>query len=318
MRFIPSHRTHLSTRLTLAAALLALPMLAATGCATSKDFRRAVAQRKDAKQEAKQNEAVAYSARAEAQVYRAQLQAKDRDTRAKEQAIAEMTEDMVRLQSELDSTNAAYTEAVDRAENPLPPELAKELETFATTNGDLLEYDAKHGLIRFKSDVTFAPGSADLTPQAASAAKRLATILNTGNARNFELMVTGHTDNKPVSRTTTIKKGHKDNWYLSSHRAIAVSEAMRDAGISSSRMAVVGYADQRPATTNATAQGRASNRRVEVMIVPADSLFGRPDSNLVTTPGNEWTGETFNWMFNGTGSPDAPVANTSQAPIFQK
>lgn len=307
--------------LALAATAIALPAMTSVGCATRKQLRTAMAEREALRQEAKQNEAVAYSARAEAQVYRAQLKAGARDAQAKDEAIATLTQQMVEMQSELDSVNASYTEAVERAENPLPPELARELKTFADANSELMAYDAQSGMVRFKSDVTFGVGSAELTPQAKAAVKRLASIFNSGSARGMDLMIAGHTDSKPVSRSSTIKKGHKDNWYLSSHRAIAVSETLREAGISSGRVAVVGYADQRPTTTNATAAGRAANRRVELILLPSTGRFasGTFADSAADGTGNSWTEAAFDWLnTDSTKTAQQPTARTPQGPIFDK
>jgi hypothetical protein len=81
-------------------------------------------------------------------------------------------------------------------------------------------------------------------------------------------MIAGHTDSIQVNRAETIKAGHRDNWYLSAHRAIAVGKALQKNSISAYRLAMVGYADQRPIASNATDDGRAKNRRVELIILP--------------------------------------------------
>jgi chemotaxis protein MotB len=81
-------------------------------------------------------------------------------------------------------------------------------------------------------------------------------------------MVAGHTDSTRVSRPETIQAGHKDNWYLSAHRAIAVAEELQKQGVNGQRLGVIGYADKRPVAGNDTAAGRAQNRRVEVLILP--------------------------------------------------
>jgi len=145
----------------------------------------------------------------------------------------------------------------------LSPALTGELNAFAAQNPDLVEFDSARGIVKFKSDVTFALGSAELTPQAKSAIDRFAQILNSSSASAHELMVAGHTDNAPVNNPQTIAKGHKNNWYLSAHRAIAVSDELVGQRVSPNRVGVAGYADQRP-----IAQDRSKNRRVEVMILP--------------------------------------------------
>jgi chemotaxis protein MotB len=174
------------------------------------------------------------------------------------------------LQKQIDDLNAKYEAAISRQASaaPLPPELADALQSFANDNPDLVEFDSARGTVKFKSDVTFSPGSAEVTPQAAAAITRFAGILNSPAAAAFELMVVGHTDNKPVSNPATLRAGHRDNWYLSVHRAITVSEILRRDAVSPARLEVAGFADQRPIASNDTEAGRSQNRRVEVLILP--------------------------------------------------
>src|SRR5690606_38221746 len=95
-----------------------------------------------------------------------------------------------------------------------------------------------------------------------------AKILNDESVQPYELMIAGHTDNLRVVRKATIQAGHKDNWYLSAHRAIAVGQELAKHKVASQRMAMVGYADQRPVAPNTTEDGRRQNRRVEILILP--------------------------------------------------
>jgi chemotaxis protein MotB len=81
-------------------------------------------------------------------------------------------------------------------------------------------------------------------------------------------MVAGHTDNTNVVNPATIQAGHKNNWYLSAHRAISVANTLMADHVSSQRIAATGYADQRPIASNGTESGKAQNRRVEVLILP--------------------------------------------------
>ena len=316
----------MSPRRTHALAAAAV-LLVAGGCASQKDLRQAKAERDVFAAQAARNRSNAHKARAEADVYRAQLEAADRDARAKDEAIADLTGEMIDLQADLDRANAAYDAAERDAKNPLPADLASNLRSFAAANSDLLAFDADAGLVRLKGDVTFAPGSAELTKEAVAALKKLAGILNARPARDLDLMVAGHTDAKPVSRTRTIKDGHKDNWYLSSHRAIAVGEELRVAGVAGERVAVVGYADQRPAATNATADGRAMNRRVELVLLPA--LPGGGSRFATEKP--EASGGAFDWLFSDSGekpakplkavAPAEPTRPTASMPrdfVFEK
>ena len=101
-----------------------------------------------------------------------------------------------------------------------------------------------------------------------STLQRFSQILNSSAAASYELMVVGHTDNQPVRNPKTIAEGNFDNWYLSAHRAIAVAAALVGDGVSKGRIGVAGYADQQPIPDNTSSGGRASNRRVEIVILP--------------------------------------------------
>jgi len=116
--------------------------------------------------------------------------------------------------------------------------------------------------------VTFATGSAEVNPRAKEVIAKFASILNSQAASGYELMVAGHTDNTRVVNPNTIKAGHLDNWYLSAHRAISVATLLKADHVNEQRLAVTGYADQRPIASNSSESGKEKNRRVEVLILP--------------------------------------------------
>ena len=127
---------------------------------------------------------------------------------------------------------------------------------------------------------------------ALEAIQRFSTILNSPAAMGYELLVAGHTDSTPVVNQATISKGHKDNWYLSSHRAIAVGQDLISNRVSAQRMGMVGYADQRPAGSNASESGKSANRRVEVLILPTTI---RGNSAWVSAIGASRSTSTMRW-----------------------
>lgn len=150
----------------------------------------------------------------------------------------------------------------------LPQEIAGPLDALAKENAPFVEFDAARGVLKLKSDVTFDKGSANLTLKAKEVVDKVATILNSASARNYEFLVAGHTDNTPVSNPATIAAGHKDNMYLSSHRAISVAKELVAQRVSAQRIGYIGFGDQRPVASNTTSEGQSRNRRVEIMISP--------------------------------------------------
>jgi chemotaxis protein MotB len=233
-----------------------------TGCVSQGEFKKVEAELNLIRE-------LVQTVRAEAEEYRNQLGAVSEQANAKDEQITQLSSQKTELQAQLDEINQQYAEALERVNNPLPAALTSELTDFASRNGDVLSFDAEKGIIKFKSDVSFAPGSVELTPKATEAVAKLSKILNDKGVADYELMIAGHTDAIQVNRPETIKAGHRDNWYLSAHRAIAVGKAMQKNQISAYRLAMVGYADQRPVASNATEDGRAKNRRVELIILPS-------------------------------------------------
>jgi chemotaxis protein MotB len=188
----------------------------------------------------------------------------------KDALVVNQANEISQLQREKAELNEKLAKAYSQVGTTvvLDPQLNAALKEFASQNADLVEYDQNRGMVKFKSDVTFSPGSAVLTSNAATAIDRFATILNSQAAMGYELMVVGHTDNVKVSHDATKRAGHFDNWYLSAHRAISVSSELQKQGVSSGRLEVAGCADQRPIASNSTEAGKAQNRRVEVVILP--------------------------------------------------
>ena len=106
-------------------------------------------------------------------------------------------------------------------------------------------------------NVTFATGSAVLSDNAQFALNSAAQTLV--QYPDTTLTINGHTDNTGSNAV---------NNPLSQHRAQAVAYYLQSRGVAASRLAVYGYGSHMPAASNATAEGRAQNRRVEILINP--------------------------------------------------
>lgn len=120
--------------------------------------------------------------------------------------------------------------------------------------------------IIMNSDLLFASGSADLAPDAEAILRTLAGVLAT---HGYPLVVEGHTDNVPI-RTPQFPS----NWELSASRAGQVIRMFTDAGVAPSRLSMRAFGEHKPDASNATAEGRARNRRVMVIITLPESDAG--------------------------------------------
>jgi chemotaxis protein MotB len=107
----------------------------------------------------------------------------------------------------------------------------------------------------------FAPADADMRGDALPLLDALGEALRQSDA---PLRIEGHTDALPIATAR-----FRSNWELSAARATTVLERLTARGIPPARLSVAGYADQRPIADNATAEGRAANRRVDLVVLRA-------------------------------------------------
>ena len=250
--------------------LLALAAFLMNGCVALDKYNAVKIERDQYLERLSQAEAEARAEREKAKILQDQLNALLSGGDEKQAYAANLMRQNADLKAQLEELNRKYLEAL-KTKVVIPQEVSNKLAELAKQYPDILDYDAQRGMLKFKSDVTFASGSAELTPKAAEVLKKVGQILNTPSVAGYEMLVAGHTDNVQVANPRTISAGHKDNWYLSAHRAITVGAELRKDGIASNRLGVVGYADQHPVASNLTDAGKAQNRRVEILILPGIS-----------------------------------------------
>src|SRR4051794_24492990 len=107
--------------------------------------------------------------------------------------------------------------------------------------------------------VFFDSGDATLKPEANKLVGKIGGIVR--DERSHPVVVEGYTDSQPISTSR-----YASNWSLSGDRASAVVEDFARAGVLANRMSLQGYGSQQPIDTNSTPDGRARNRRVEIVL----------------------------------------------------
>jgi Flagellar motor protein len=121
--------------------------------------------------------------------------------------------------------------------------------------------------VEIRTDILFPSGQSTLTPSARGIIERIGdALIPFPNALNVE----GHTDDRPINTAL-----FPSNWELSAARAASVVHLLTQRGIAPGRLTVIGYAEQQPLRSNATAEGRNANRRVLLVI------RGTPDVDAV-------------------------------------
>jgi chemotaxis protein MotB len=115
--------------------------------------------------------------------------------------------------------------------------------------------------LKLPDDILFPTGSKDLKKEGKTALEQVGDVLKDVD-RDF--IIAGHTDPIPV------KKGgpFKSNWDLSTARAVEVVKLMTSKGVNAERMAAAGFAEFDPVADNSTKEGRAQNRRLEIILMP--------------------------------------------------
>ncbi len=143
------------------------------------------------------------------------------------------------------------------------------------SNGDRIEVD-------MKAQMLFSSGDARLSRNALEALRQVAqSLLSIANP----VQVEGHTDNVPITNFL-----YRSNWELSAARAASVVRYLSEQGIDPKRLAAVAMGEHRPIADNASEQGRASNRRVTLLILGAEPELFEPDQIVpwAEGPAVEW------------------------------
>jgi len=124
-------------------------------------------------------------------------------------------------------------------------------------------------VISFASDAFFNQASARVNiNETRDILVRLASLLNSNEVGGRKVRIEGHTDSVDVDPNGP----WQDNWQLSSERARAVLVYLADFGVDERRFQVAGFADTMPVSSNNTPEGRAYNRRVDVVIIDEGHL----------------------------------------------
>jgi len=144
------------------------------------------------------------------------------------------------------------------AKPPLSAILAKEIGAGAL---EVLEADGSVRIV-LQGDAIFASASAELRPDFLPVLARIGAAIN---PLPFKVLVTGHTDSLPI-RTPSFPS----NRHLSQARAEAAATVLRAHITPPERLTAAGRGDSQPLSPNGTREERARNRRVEIVLIPAE------------------------------------------------
>ena len=169
--------------------------------------------------------------------YKKQCQANEQELKEVNDAMSELADNVMALQAKVDSAEAEF-------------------------NDKGLEVRSENGVVYvdMKDNLLYKTGSAKLSEDGKKALGNLATVLN--EMPKLKVIVVGNTDTMHV-------KGVADNWSLSTERANGVVRTLvKEYGIDPARLTAAGKGKFNPVADNSTDEGRAKNRRTEIVLNP--------------------------------------------------
>jgi Flagellar motor protein len=154
--------------------------------------------------------------------------------------------------------------------------LKNRIDVFIADNGLTSELetnlDSEYLKIRISDKALFDSGSAEIRQEARDIAMELSRILET--AAGYEIIIAGHTDNVPINT-----REFPSNWDLSAKRALNFMKILlQNQALDPAKFSTIGYGEYKPIASNDTVEGRALNRRVEVLIMRKYPDAGTPQN----------------------------------------
>ena len=132
-------------------------------------------------------------------------------------------------------------------------------------NADQVKIEqAENGIrVRMSSDLMFPEGGVDISAPGRVALNKVVPTLSSGT---YQIDVVGNTDNLAIGPELVGR--YPSNWELAGARAAVVVRYLQDRGVDPSRMRAISAGQYQPVASNDTAQGRAQNRRTDILLRP--------------------------------------------------
>ncbi|MGH7312492.1 MAG: OmpA family protein [Candidatus Rokuibacteriota bacterium] len=122
--------------------------------------------------------------------------------------------------------------------------------------------------VQLVEKILFDSGKTDIKAQGKAVLDKVGNVLR--NVTDKQFRIEGYTDSVPIS--AGLRSKFPTNWELSTRRATTVLRFLQDtAGVDGKYLSAVGYGPHRPVAANDTEQGRAENRRIEIVLTPLDA-----------------------------------------------
>lgn len=221
-------------------------------------------------------------------------------------AQAEALKNELAAQKELIEALQKEKEAATQAQKDIESQMRSALESRDITISELQGKLTVNILDR----ILFDSGEAQLKPEGEQVLAKIGSVLAQYPSR--QIHVIGHTDNIPIRASAHDR--YPSNWELSTARAnAAVRYLSEKGGVDPKRLGAVGYGEFRPVADNATAEGRAANRRIAIVVL-SEELVGSDITRHTNTNLPPITPPPLNAAHNATNA-DPAQAEATNAPV---
>jgi chemotaxis protein MotB len=200
----------------------------------------------------------------------------DEVLKAKSDTLSKNIAELRRNVSDLESQNAGLrkdVEALQKAKEEKVREVSRTYDDLLKKmEGEISRGQVTISELRGKLTVNmvdailFDSGKAEVKPEGLAVLQKVIDILK--DVKDKAIRIEGHTDNVHIVGNLT--KKYPTNWELSAARAVNVARFLQQQGIDPALVAAVGYGEFKPVASNDTEEGKAKNRRIEIILVPKD------------------------------------------------
>ena len=166
----------------------------------------------------------------------------------------ELTEAQKAREEKVKELSSTYEQLVDKMKS----EIAKGQVTISELKGRLT--------VNMVDAILFDSGRAEIKPEGLVVLGKVIEILKSVDDK--AIRIEGHTDGIPISGS--LAQRYPTNWELSAARAINVARYLQKQAINPAHLSAAGFGEFKPVADNATVEGRAKNRRIEIVLVPKD------------------------------------------------
>ena len=179
--------------------------------------------------------------------------------------VADLDAENAKLKAENASLVKAREEQVQKVSSTYESLLEKMKSEISKGQVTISELKGKL-TVNMVDSILFDSGKAEVKKGGLEILGKVISILKDVNDKSIR--IEGHTDN--VQIVGVLAKRYPTNWELSAARAINVARYLQDQGIDPGQLSAVAYGEWKPVATNDTAEGKAKNRRIEIILVPKE------------------------------------------------